>query len=425
MSPSNPRSEWREGWPVLLASMVGYGNSFGLFLLSSSAFITPVKETFGWTTGQAAIAPISSLTMAVLFPFVGRLVDRWGARPFAIGGMTGLVLCYCALALCPANIVLYRGLALAIGFCCAACGPMTFARGVGSWFNVNRGTALGLLISGLSVGGVIGIPFVGFMIKNYGWREAYFALAASLVLIGLPLIFALFRERGGTPSKAATLSTGNSLRETFRDSRFWLLLGSFIFAAVPIGVFSSHLVPILTGRGFPLQEAVSMGAIFAGSIGVARIGIGILLDRLRDYIVAATCLMAAGIGAYALFHPVGSYALLQAYTMIFLLGLAYGAEGDLAAYFTLKLFGLKAFSAIMGCFAASIGLGTAIGGFLGSIVADKAGGYEPLAPYAAVSLLISGVLMFAQKPAFHKASIDRTDALRRRDANPTSSNQAV
>jgi predicted MFS family arabinose efflux permease len=395
-------SEWRAGWPTLVASMIGYGNGFGLFLLSSSLLITPVRESFGWTTGQAAIAPISSLTMALLFPFVGALIDRWGARPFAIGGLTGLALCYVALALCPPNILVYRALAFVIGFCAAACGPMTFARGVGSWFQAHRGTALGLLISGLSLGGLVGIPFVGHMIAQYGWRGAYLGMAASIMLVGLPLVIAFFRERGGSPATAQVPATGYSLRESAKDLRFWLLLASFIFAALPIGVFSSHLVPLLTGRGFPLRDAVALGTLFAGSIGVARIGIGILLDRLRDYVVAATCLVAAGIGAYALFHVSGAHAFTLAQLTIVVVGLAYGAEGDLAAYFALKHFGLKAFSAIMGCFAASIAIGTAVGGFIGSFVADMAGGYDPLAPFMAVSLVISGVFMFSQnfaKPA--------------------------
>ena len=407
MRENNSISEWRTGWPILLISTIAYGNGIGMFLLSSSSFIRPVKDAFGWSTGQAVIAPISSITMAILFPFVGRLIDRWGARPFAIGGLAGLVVCYSALAMCPANIVIYRALALVIGLCLVACGPITFARGVGSWFAFNRGAALGILISGLSVGGVLGIPFAGFMIEHYGWRKAYFGLAASVVVVGLPLVVAFFRERGGAPCTTSKPATGNSLSETLKDSRFWLLLSSFIFAALPIGVFSNHLVPILIGRGFPLQEAVSLGAIFAGSIGIARIGIGILIDRLRDFIVAGTCIIAAGLGAFALFHPTGQYVFQQAQAMIFLLGLAYGAEGDLAAYFTLKLFGLKAFSAIMGCLAAAIGLGTAVGGFVGSVVADQAGGYEPLAPFMAVSLLLSGLLMLVQ-PNFYKARINHS-----------------
>ncbi|WP_179197453.1 MFS transporter [Caballeronia sordidicola] len=409
MRKNKPTSEWRAGWPVLLISMIAYGNGMGMFLLSSSSFIKPVKDAFGWSTGQAVIAPITSITMAILFPFVGRLIDRWGARPFAIGGLIGLVACYLALGLCPANIVIYRGLALLAGLCLVACGPITFARGVGSWFVANRGTALGILISGLSLGGVLGIPLVGFLIQNYGWRKAYFGLAASIVFIALPLVITFFRERGEAPNSTTKPVHGNSLNETLKDSRFWLLLASFIFAALPIGVFSNHLVPILTGRGFPLPQAVSLGAIFAGSIGIARIGIGILVDRLRDYIVAGSCIIAAGLGAFALFHPIGRFVLEQAQAMIFLLGLAYGAEGDLAAYFTLKLFGLKAFSAIMGCLAAAIGLGTAVGGVLGSLVADRAGSYDPLAPFMAASLLLSGFLMLAQ-PSFHKARSHRSVA---------------
>lgn len=397
MQDQHPKSEWRAGWPILFASMIGYGNGFGLFLLSSSAFIGPVRTTFGWTTGQATIAPISSLIMAVLFPFAGRLIDKWGARPFAIGGLAGLALCYLALAACPPDNTVYRILAVIIGFCMAACSPVTFARGVGSWFQANKGAALGFLISGLSIGGFVGIPFASYLIAHYGWRIAYVGLAASILVIGLPLVLALFREKGGAPMASAAPAAGSTLGEALRDARFWVLLVSFIFAAVPIGVFSGHLVPILVGRGFTSAQSVALAATFAASIGVARLGIGFLLDRFRDNVVAAACLISAGAGALLVFHAGGAHVYAEAQAMILLVGLAYGAEGDLAAYFALKLFGLRAFSAIMGCFSACIAIGTAAGGFVGSMVVDRAGAYDPLGPYMAVSLTISGLLMFAHR----------------------------
>ena len=382
--------------------MIGYGNSFGLLLLTSSSFIKPVRDAFGWSTQQAAILPITSLTMAFLFPFAGRLIDRWGARPFAIGGLAGIAGCYLALASCPANVALYRALAVMIGVCGAACGPMTFSRGVGSWFVANRGAALGLLISGLSIGGFLGIPFASFLIGRFGWRVGYVGLAASILVIGLPAVAGFFRERPAAcplaiaSAGASAAVDGMSLAEAFRDLRFWMLLAAFTFSALPIGVLSSHLMPILTARGFSAAQAVSLGTLFAVSIGISRIGIGALLDRLRDHLVAAACLVSAGVGAFVLFHAGGSHALLEVQGTMVLIGLAYGAEGDLAGYFTLKLFGLRAFAAITGCFSSAIAIGTALGGFVGSAVVDRAGTYDPLAPFMAASLVVAGTLMFAQ-----------------------------
>lgn len=393
--------------------MVGYGASFGLFVLTASSFITPIRVSFDWTTGQASILPLSSLTMAVLFPFAGRLIDRWGARRFAIGGMVGFALCYLALAVCPPNILLYRGIAVLIGFCGAACGPLTFSRGIGSWFVANRGAALGLLLSGLSLGGLIGIPFAGYLIEHHGWRGAYIGLATSILLVGLPAVVGFFRERAVapplpvTPNGPAPVTHGLPFAQAVRDKRFWMLLVAFAFSALPIGVFSTHLLPILAGRGFSSGQAVSLGAIFAASIGISRIGIGVLLDRLRDHVVAATCMTAAGVGAYLLFHTEGSFALLQAQATIILIGLAYGAEGDMAAYFTLRLFGLRAFSSITGCFSSAIAIGLATGGYVGSIVVDKTGAYDPLAPFMAVSLMIAGSLIFGQRYAGRRSAVVR------------------
>jgi hypothetical protein len=52
-----PVSEWRGGWPVVVAAMVGIGVGPGLFQNLSSLFTPGMTAEFGWTRGQIATGP--------------------------------------------------------------------------------------------------------------------------------------------------------------------------------------------------------------------------------------------------------------------------------------------------------------------------------------------------------------------------------
>ena len=65
------QSEWRLGWPVVAAAMIGIGTGPGLFQNLSSLFTPGMIVEFGWTRGEIATASGVGLLGGFAAPFLG------------------------------------------------------------------------------------------------------------------------------------------------------------------------------------------------------------------------------------------------------------------------------------------------------------------------------------------------------------------
>jgi MFS family permease len=198
------------------------------------------------------------------------------------------------------------------------------------------------------------------------------------------------------------------------DERYWLLAAALAFCCVPIGIYLNHVQPILSGSGFDLASATALGSFFALATFGGRILAGFLLDRLVPRLVAAGCMALAALGAFLIMQWAGPAFPVFAIALI-LIGLAYGAEADFAAFFTLRYFGLARFSMVFGTLAMVIAFAVAFGGFIAAKSADTFGNYDlatSLAPagFAVAALLILGLALF-----------ERPDRLQVREAPKISS----
>ena len=97
-SPSqiSAAGEWRAGWTLVLACFVGF-SFFSIMTHSLGVFMEPLSREFGWSrTLISSGVTIASVTTALLSPFFGILIDRYGSRMVA---MPGLVACALAIRL--------------------------------------------------------------------------------------------------------------------------------------------------------------------------------------------------------------------------------------------------------------------------------------------------------------------------------------
>jgi predicted MFS family arabinose efflux permease len=252
-------------------------------------------------------------------------------------------------------------------------------------------------LNGISVVAIFGVPLVSFVIAGHGWRAGYFTLAGLIFCLGLPLTFFGFREKESREDsrQAEHMATGIGAKEAFRDRRFWGLLMVLIISAVPLGGFLTHLVPILLASGFDQTQATWLATLFPLSMMVGRIGGGFLLDRLKPEFVAAFLLTTACGGAMILYQLGASPLVTLAVPAVLLLGMAQGAESDYVAFFTLRFFGLKAYSTIVGTYAMAIGLSMSLGGLGFSELYDRQGGYQTSILLGASGFLLAAFAMLA------------------------------
>lgn len=93
---------------------------------------------------------------------------------------------------------------------------------VSNWFDKDRGMALGILLTGTSLGGV-SIPFIATpLINAYGWRTAMLLVSLLVWLLLLPAIVFFVKDRQ-TTAEDAVVEVGITLREAIRTPIFWVL----------------------------------------------------------------------------------------------------------------------------------------------------------------------------------------------------------
>ena len=104
-----------------------------------------------------------------------------------------------------------------------------------------RARAIAVLIGGLTVANVLGVPLGTYVGQEFGWRTTFWALAL-LAVAGLASVWRTIPGDGGVRR-----STGvRSELATFRSPRLWLALATTaLFQTAVMGWFS-YLAPVLT-----------------------------------------------------------------------------------------------------------------------------------------------------------------------------------
>ena len=88
------------GWLVVLAACLGVMAGFGsLFVYTFSVFVKPLSGQFGWNREAISAGfAIAAVTLGLVSPVLGRLIDRFGPRRIILPCMTVYVAAIFSLA---------------------------------------------------------------------------------------------------------------------------------------------------------------------------------------------------------------------------------------------------------------------------------------------------------------------------------------
>ena len=397
-------NELRGGWPTLLGCTLGVAVGVaGLAFYTTGVFVRSLRTEFGWTLSELSAASlVSTLVIVLCAPIAGLGIDRWGVRLPAAFSMAALALGFVALATMSGSFSQYLLIQiLMFGFAVAST-PVSFTRAVNEHFDVARGLALGLTLSGTGITAFLAPPAVAKIIVAHGWRAAYFQMAA-VVALAIPAVFYLLRPRSNqtstlvafVPAPTDTNPEPLTFAVMLADARFLRLLVIFLVLALGVSGFVLHLIPMLTDAGMPAVEAAGIQARLGLAVIVGRLTVGAAVDQFFAPRVAALslCLTVAGIVALAIAGP--SVAPLSA----FAIGFALGAEVDLIGYLTVRYFGLAHYGRRYGVLYGAFILGTGFSPLLISSIAEHFGGYRP-ALWTCGSLVTIAALLLVTAPRF-------------------------
>jgi predicted MFS family arabinose efflux permease len=378
--------EWRRGWPVAAASLIGMGVGAGLYQYVASLFIVPLQDAFGWSRGEIAGAAAIGLLGALSAPLVGLLADRIGAMRVAVGCMLIVALAYVGLASMTGELWQFMACVSVLAIAAPGCTSLVFSRAVNGWFDKSRGLALGVMASGLSLSTFAMTPVLTRIIDAEGFRAGYLTLAAAAGVIGVLVVLAGVRSGPKGSSASAESDTppeGATVREALRMRAFWVLAATMILVNAASTGILTQIAPLLSEKGLR-AAAPTLISVYALAVLAGRLGVGVLLDRVEAKFVSAIVTAAALAGFVMLTHaaPPTIYAMV----CVALIGLMQGAEADVLAFFVSRIFGLRAYNTIYGLFFTISLFGSAIG------IAGYGALYDVSQNYD-VALMLSGAIL--------------------------------
>ncbi|KAL2812977.1 major facilitator superfamily domain-containing protein [Aspergillus granulosus] len=372
------------GASCTIFSTLGFANSFGV-----------LQEYYAThqLRGESAdrIAWIGSLSAFLQFAagaVGGPVFDRYGAwviRPAAIVYIFALMM----TSLCREywHFMLAQGVLVGV-----ATGLLQFPAmaAVSQFFDKKRAAALGLAVSGSSVGGIVFPIALSKMLNSsslgFGWSLRIIAF----IMIG-PMIFSCLTVTARLPPRTTTFFISSAFKNPLyimvNLAFFFMLLGMFN----PLFFIPTYAV----SRGVEATLASYFVAIVNGASTFGRIIPGILADKFGR-------LNAFGIGGLSTgiiiccMNQATTTAGLVVYSVIFGFWSGTIISGGSAAI-TLCVRRPQEFGSYLGMGIALVGCAVLIGPPVSGVLVDKYKGFFELAIFSGIMCMVGGVLALGSK----------------------------
>ena len=261
-----------------LVLLFNSGARFAIGLL-----LHPMAHDLQWSRSTLSLGVTLFMVLSALaLPFVGRYVDRFGAR--AVLGVAVLAssigLAGMGLIEHPWQALLLYGVVFALGSAGTSITPIGVL--LSRWFPHRMGMANSIAISGMGLGQLLIISLLAGLLFRLGWRGSFLALGIVTLACVLPL--ALLAARGSAPAAlparggAAAGTAPTSLRGALASRRLQLLLVIYAICGFQDFLVATHVV------AFALDEGV--GRLLAGNMlafmGLAGLGGVLIAGALND-----------------------------------------------------------------------------------------------------------------------------------------------
>jgi sugar phosphate permease len=254
--------------------------------------------------------------------------------------------------------------------------------------------ALGILLTGTSIGGFV-IPLIATpLITAYGWRTAMLILSFIIWLLLVPAVVLLVKDRpqelgllpDGEPVPidvpAPVAVSGMTLSEALRTPIFWILALCAAAVFYPIFVTTQQFILQATKIGLtPQQASFSLSALFAVSV-AGKFLFGWLSDRFAPTNVMIACCFVMFGSTLVLLNLTTS----TVFAFLLPFGFGYGGTFVLLQRIAADFFGNREYPKILGVLIVIETVGAAIGGMVTGRLADAAGGDYTSAFYAVIAV---------------------------------------
>lgn len=374
------------GWRIVALAGFALGATAPGQTIGISVFVDHLIIDLDITRSTLSTAYlVGTLGGAVALPVVGRALDRWGIRLVMtlVAAAFGVALLGASAVVGPVSLMLAF---VALRMLGQGSLTLTATTAVAFWFERRRGTAVG--ISTAAGQGLMSLaPVVlAATIAAIGWRSAWMAAGAVMLVVLVPSVGVLMRDRpadlGQAPDgdhrdrgAAARSSPGWGLSrgEALRTGAFWTVTATVATSAMIGTGVTFHQISLLGDRGFTATEAAAVFVPLTVAGIAATFALGWLADRVRARTVLVIAMLALSGGMVVVQHVTPGPGVL---VYAALLGTSAGAVRTIEGAVIPALFGTRHLGAIRGAVMTIMVAATAFGPLALSLGLDHLGGYS-------------------------------------------------
>lgn len=394
----------RSSLSAVFAAGVGLALAFGTVIIATfGLFLIAMAREFGWgMTQTSGLLGCAALFQAPLSLIVGRQLDRIGVRRIVLPGILLYGGSIMLLATANGSTLQIYGLFALVGITSSLVTMVPYSKIVSAWFSRKRGLMLSVYAIIAALLGSAVPQAARLLIDGYGWRNAYLALGAGVIVIGFPTLYALLREPADDRRQAPPppLAVGMTARQVRATPTYWAVVAAIGLLSLAIQAVHAHLAPLLVERGLTRLAATNALSIFTLTSIAAQLAMGAWIDRSASPRPSLPILSVSLAGLLILYAaPSAPVAVLGGA----LLGMTVGAEISLAKFLHARYFGNRAFGEVFGLQFLFIGLSAAVGPVVMGALHDATGDYR------LGLLLVAGLILFSLALI---ARLPRYDAVR-------------
>ncbi len=384
------------GWYVLAASFAILFLNAGIRFFIG-VMVKPLIADFDWSRSAVSAAVFLNMAVyAVAVIVTGRLYDRYGPKWVILISTALFATGYALMAVMTSlwQFLLLYGVVIGASF-----GGTTvplYGAIISKWFLARRGLAISLAMGGNCLGQFFLVPVFTDMMLDIGWRTTSLWMAGSVLAVNAVLTILVLRgdpedlgvepygaaaagpgpaaAQAGSAASAADPANDLSLRQAMRTASLWLFsLAMFVCGAGDF-LLTTHLVPMVTDYGIPAAEGAGMLAWF----GLLSLGCILVAGPASDHIgnripIAVTFALRVLLFAMIVFFKGAVWF------WVFALGFGFTllVTAPLTTTLAGRLYGFTHIGVIGGFITTIHHVGGGLWAFLGGVVYDTTGSYEP------------------------------------------------
>jgi MFS family permease len=366
-------------------------------------FFKSIIADLQWDRGTISLVVAVNIWLSgLLQPFTGHVMDRFGAKwLFTVSlAIYGIGIALISLTQSVGYLLVVYGVVAA---CATAGASISLTNALlAQWFSdARRGLAIGLNNMGSALGQLALVPLSAVLLSTLGWRKSELYLGLAVIVVTVPLALLIPRQRqaeeghtaasGQPPVRQGPLST-HSWSEALRSMPLWQINAGYFVCGMSVAIYSTHLIPFATDRGFSNATAVATFSLLVASSAVGALVAGAISDRIGRKNVLALAYFVRALAFIVLLSWRQEVAL---YVFAVLGGISWLATPGSVIALTGEVYGMRALGTLSGIslLAHQIGGGASV--WLAGELHDLTGSYDISFILTIIGLLAASLVSFS------------------------------